>query len=274
MKYTFLLSLIILGLASTANAQSAAYLKIDGVEGEATIKPVPARAVTAPEKATGGSTSGTVTAPGTGPQEASGDYYIKIPDIKGESGAAAPGVEPDEIDVSVTGKSATMPKSVQTGTGSEMKGIDPDEIDFKGDNALTPSLSILLGGGSEEAAGGVNVAVGDVNGLTDTQRSAAAHIILSGLQEEGAPMESLSLNYTKIEMRMKEEVKLFGFIPLSSPTTVEIDESAKIVIQRPWWSFLAFGKSDQEHTESITKALSNVFKSKHDALMSAIQNTR
>ena len=121
---------------------------------------------------------------------------------------------------------------------------------------ITPDFSILLGGGS-----------------SDEGRAKAAEILMQGAQEEGVPVESISLNFEKIEARVNQKVKLFGFIPATAEATVEINAKQEIKVKFPWWAYLARGK-DRSVGERVFTAISNVLKTKHDTVKNAIGNIR
>lgn len=184
---------------------------------------------------------GDVTGDGTDAQEAGADYLLEIDTIKGESkDEKAPGVEPDEIDNKMTDEEAAKKKGnvdynwkVEEGESMEEDDDGPTAVTTKAE-ATMPDFSILLGGGDSDEA--------------QEARNKAAELLLATMQENGGdrPVESLSLNFTKIEMKVHDDAKLFGFIPVSIPATVTIDKENKVSVKFPWWSFLVGGKDEEE----------------------------
>lgn len=236
------------------------------------------------------------------PQEGSTDYLLEIGGVEGEStkggtassaaasqpkgnkgnvdfnwkveeGESAPGVEPDEIDAQDDPQEASTDYLLKLGgvegesTKGNVPGVEPDEIDVATDpEPLTPDFGILLGGGSSSGD--------DEEGLTEEQQSEVAEILLQGLQEQGAPAETLSLNYEKIKTRATQLVKFLGFIPMTISATVEIDAEEQVKVKFPWWSFLVSGKDGDSLGQQIFTSLSNVLKTKHDTVKNAINNVR
>lgn len=190
---------------------------------------------------------------------------------KVEEGESAPGVEPDEIGVMEDPEEASTDYLLKLGgvdgesTKNTVPGVEPEEIDVAvNPQPLTPDFSILLGGGSDS---------GESEALTEAQQSAVAEILLQGMQEQGAPAETMSLNFEKIKTTSKQQVKLLGFIPVNVDVTVEVDAEGEAVVSYPWWGFLAAGKDDSIG-ETILTALSTVLTTKHDTIKNAIGNIR
>lgn len=211
------------------------------------------------------------------------DYYLKLDGVEGESSSSAPAPtrtrlvaepedsredEEDELELEAEddddGEEAEgkveMEWKVEEG---ESATPDEDEVDADSDDEpITPDFSILLGGNDDE---------GDED--DEEAREKAAEILREGLEDDDLPAESVSLNFEKIETKLRQEVRLFGFIPLSAPVTVEIDAEERVTVKFPWWAFLASGK-DESLGEKVFSSISNVLKTKHDALKNAIGNIR
>lgn len=230
-------------------AASDYLLKLDGVDGEtkptrATVEPLPARAVP---------TATTVAPPATGGTEA-GSMYMKIEGVDGES--------KDE-------KKMMLPTQ-QVGTGAKpAPGVEPDEIDYDGDQET--NFAILLQGpstGDDEE----EPEEGDEEKLKGLER--AATVILQHAQESGHAIESISLNFTKIEVKMPKETKLFGVIPMKVQTTVEFDAAEEATVKLPWWAFLTSGVDKGAVGEETKKMLKDTLKAKHDSIKNAIGNVR
>lgn len=202
----------------------------------------PTQSATPPPRAT------PTPSPTETPQEAQVDFYIKIPDIEGDSGDAKP-------------TASSAPDQVNT---KPQEGVEPDEIDYDGgDQPLTPDFSILLGGGSGDDAEG-----------TEASRQAVEEILKQGMDEQSAPTEQISLNYEEIKLSVREEVKVFGVIPVVVTANVEVDGQGRVKVKFPWWAFLASGKDSDEVGDRVFTALSNVLKTRHDTIKNAIQNVR
>lgn len=221
-------------------AASDYLLKLDGVDGETK----PARATTVEPARTPATT---VAPPATGGTEA-GSMYIKIDGVDGESEDGKKG-------------NVDMQWKVEEGEKSAAPGVEPDEIDYDGDSKSATNFGILLGGSdtSDERQKGLD---------------RAEKVILNHATESGVPMESLSLNFTKIEYKYKSDAKLFGFIPMSVLATVEIDETETATVKLPWWSFLVTGVEREEIGRTAKETLSNILKTKHDAVKNAIANVK
>ena len=170
----------------------------------------------------------------------------------------------DEIDVAVE-QTATGGVNVAagdvTGDGAEGEGVEPDEIDFNGKQESNFAILLSSGGSDGDNDGG--------------QRAAEVlEILKDGLDEAGVATEHISLNFEKITTKVKQEVKLFGFIPVQAIATVEIDAEERVKVKFPWWAFLASGKDKAAIGNRIFTSLSNVLKTKHDTIKNSINNVR
>lgn len=185
-----------------------------------------------------------------------------------------PGVEPDEIDYDEEQKAADYFMKFDTIEGESkdtkssaakgnVPGVEPDEIDVAIDEdpqPVMPDFGILLGGDTDDD---------DEEALTPMEE-----LILNGLKEEGAPAETLSLNYEKIKTKVKDDVKLFGLFAMDLTVEVEVNQEGEATVDYPWWSFLVSGKEGDTLGEAIAQVLSNVFKTKHDIMLNAVRNMK
>lgn len=195
-------------------------------------------------------------------QEANTDYLLEIDGVKGESTKGrVPGVEPDEIDLKNADDTSKKKGNVEyewkveEGESAPPPGVEPDELAVPDDaQPITPDFGILLGGSGGD---------GDDEEITPMEE-----LILNGLKEEGAPAETLSLNYDKIKTTSTKTVKLFGFIPVDAEVTVEVDAKGEANVHYPWWAFLASGKDSDSLGEQIVTSLSNVLKNKQSQIES------
>lgn len=267
----FIMGVIALFPASLAFAATDYFLKIDGIKGES----VDTREVDAAVR---------VAAPAGVPAVI--DASITTSDKPSES--AATGVEPDEIDVRVQLDA------------NQMAGVEREEIGVRTD---TPDTSEKKSGGKVEATWkveeGENAVVMDSNELRakeerratnfgillsgggDTEgveggdhRSEMAKIVLAAAQESNMPMESISLNYQKMDVVWNKEVRLFGFVPVTVPAHVEVDSQVQVKVRFPWWTLFASGKNSDAFGQSVADAIADIVESRHDTLMSVIQNIR
>ena len=244
--------------------------------------------VTVTASATLNTTPTTVTAP-------SGDtsitpVFLEIEPIKGES--------PDDAQ---KGGNVEFEWKVEEGEKSQVPGVEPDEIDVADDD-------------SEGAKGGVSVAAGDINGLTEEEKSqflaqVKLHAQIQSEQDlenfakgvllENENMEQISLNFEKISLTHRVKGKLLGFIPISFSQKVEVDtkgDDAGVKVKMPWFTFLmsseikaseletelAEGKDHKDWIEvqsfsaqaETISTISNVLKTKHDTAKNSIGNVR
>ncbi len=281
---TALITLSLIGFAGIAEA--AWYAKFDGVDGSS-AQSQPARAgATA-------TASGTVRAPAPTPepQAAGADYLLEIDGVKGESKsepvpAPTPAASQSKIEAlpikqgAQEGTGAAPANSIKSSPSAPAadKG-HKNEIEILSNSVnpepLMPDMSILLGGGGgDEAAGGVNVASGDVNGLTDEQRTNVAEILKQGLMEEGAPVENVSLNFEKVSVTLTHPLKFLGVFPVQASAQADINAAGEVSVRFPWWAFLASGKDTDALASGVQSALTNVLKTKHDTVKNAIGNIR
>ena len=199
------------------------------------------------------------------PQEASADYFLKIDGVEGES------TESKES-TSTSKHKGKVEYGWKVEEGEALQGVEPDEIDFASSSeSLMTSFGVLLGGSDSDNDGEETE---EEKGQAETHRSEVAKIVLQTLQEDEVPMETLSLNYEEIKASLKHEIKLFGFIPVSTTATVKIDNENKIKVRFPWWAFLASGKDSDNLGQSIFNAISSILETKHDTIKNSISNIR
>lgn len=267
-----------LALLAPLFASAAAYMKFDGVEGESTKAATATLQIGTAQTQTSGEKGGTEDINiGVGELQESRAGDPDRPVVVGTVPNPNASIEPDEIDArAAAGATASGTKKgnveyewkVEEGEkGAPNPGVEPDEIDVADDDEpITPDFGILLGGGPP--------AGGDDGEEAAESRAAIAEILMEGMQEAGAPTESISLNYEKIKAKVVQPVKLFGFIPLSADATIEIDAEQNVKVQFPWWAAFATGKDGETLGQKVFTALSNVLKTKHDTIKNSIGNIR
>lgn len=190
------------------------------------------------------------------------------------------GVEPDEIDFNGESEQATNFGVLLEGGSdeeAEAKSKGKVEVTWKVEEGekLTPvflELDGVPGESDEEAAarandrlrtagpvdgwpaGGVQIAVGDVNGLTNEQKQSflatvkgwaevkseqdLQNFALGVMIHDDRPAETLSLNYEKIKFSHKVPSKFLGIFNSSLPAETEVDHQYRVKVKMPWYSFL------------------------------------
>lgn len=239
----YLLLILALALPTAAGAASDVYLKLDDIDGETTSARETETTSVMPIRAEITTTDADAVTPPDAPQEGRTDALLEIGGVEGES---TKGKVEFEWKVEEGEKSPEAPGATDIAAGAQ---------------PLTPDFSILLGGGSDD----------DENAREG--RAVAAEMLMRGMQEAGAPVEQVALNYEKITTKLRQDVKLFGFIPVQAAVEVDVDAEQRVTVRFPWWAFLASGK-DAGLGERVFTTLSNVLKAKHDTLKNAIQNVR
>jgi hypothetical protein len=131
---------------------------------------------------------------------------------------------------------------------------DTDEPEERGEKGGTEDINIGVG---ELQKGGVSVAAGDVNGLTEEEKqefllTVKTHAqvrseqdlqnFAKGVLVEDANMEEISLNFEKIKTSYRMPAKFLGILNGSLSARTEVDAEGRVKVQYPWYSFL-FKKS-------------------------------
>lgn len=179
------------------------------------------------------------------PSAANTDVYLELDGVGGET-SNKPGVEPDEIDNKMTDEDAAKKKdnvehNWKVEEGQKTPSVEPDEIDVADEAEPTiPGFDILFSGYLDHDDDGDTIPTMDEEVELKVEK-----ILLDEMQAKGVPVESITLNFAKIEMVRSEDLKLFGFIPVSASTTIEIDTAQNVIVSYPWWSFLATGKDEE-----------------------------
>ena len=248
------------------------FLEIEGVKGESKDDPKKGSAAPSETVIDGGTIKGETAKKG-------GNVEFEWKVEEGESGPVRPAIG----DITGDGQSLTPDFSILFGGGDdddcEDGGKDGcgDDRCAKGDNDCDDSdKDGYPNSDNSQRAGGAEHSK-DVfvnNADPAAARAAIAELLLKGAQEAGAPIESLSLNFTKIEMKARQDAKLFGIIPFVVKATVEIDADSRVKVKFPWWSFLVSGTDPDTLGQTISNSVSNVLKTKHDTVKNSIGNIR
>ncbi len=186
-----------------------------------------------------------------GESAAAADYYIKLDGVEGESKESS--------------KKGKVEYSWKVEEGERLTPIFIEIDDIKGESTDTAASANdrLKNAGPVDGwpKGGVSIAVGDVNGLTDEQKQGFLATVKPGEQveneqdlqnfalavmmEKSQPAESLSLNYEKIKFTYRMPAKLLGFIPTSYAAEVDVDKGnnenwdfGKVKVKFPWYAWL------------------------------------
>ncbi len=132
-------------------------------------------------------------------------------------------------------------------------GVEPDEIDYDGDDQpITPDFGILLGGGVDVDDDG------DATDTTEEGLARALEVLTEKARASDAAVEQISLNYEKISTKVRHEVKILGFIPVSTTATVDIDAEGAVDVRFPWWTFIASGADKKALGQRILDTLTSV----------------
>lgn len=245
---------------------NAQYIKFDGVEGEAEAS------ASATTTRTPVDSKGTET-------ETKGHVETEWKVEEGESVDPTPGVEPEEIDyrdedsdddgIETTSNNSGDVSGTTTDTENtsgylkigDIKGeaqentnagIEPDEIDVAVDGGPQESnFAILLSSGNDTEEGEDESASKEMR----EEKREALQMLKEGLEAEDVPTEEVSLNSGKIKTTHKQEVKLFGIIPVEATAEVEVDAQENVTVKFPWWAFLATGKNKDALGDTIFSTL-------------------
>jgi len=152
------------------------------------------------------------------------DYYLKLGGVEGETTTRAT-------------SSPTTSATVQTtSTQSNPEGTSKGKVET-----------------------GLKVEEGtDEERLRGLER--AEQVILENAKASDQSIESISLNFQKITTRVRHEVKVFGFIPVTTTAEVDIDAQEIVKVKFPWWTFLASDKDKDEIGKRVLENLSEVLK--------------
>lgn len=211
-------------------------------------------------------------------------------DAEGPTVRATPITGDPDFDLLPTSGTPTDPQEGRTDAFLEIKGVEGEtakgkvEYEWKveeGESAAPGAANDRLetagpsDGWPGEAKGGVSVAAGDIDGLTDAEKAAflasvRAHAearseqdlenFARGVLLDDPQMEQISLNFEKIEFRYRSSAKLFGFIPVGMSAIITADigaesSSDRIAVKFPWWSFIATNDFDIDgfHSAAVSK---------------------
>lgn len=70
-------------------------------------------------------------------------------------------------------------------------------------------------------------------------------------------IEGVDVSNENVTVKFKEQVRLLGFIPMNMTSHVEVAQDGSVRIERPWYSFLAFGAS-AELSSDMEASIRNV----------------
>lgn len=263
MKTLLLLVLILVPVSFT---HAAAYLKFDGVDGEtkasadtAVQTSIAPTTATAPTRATGSTGASVQTTGATG----AGTTGAVAPQPTNPEPVTPALLEIDGVKGETTKKGKVeMEWKVEEGEKGAPQPGTPRDVSPRPEETM-PDFSILLGGGE---------------GQTDEERmkglERAQAVILEHAHASDQAIEQVSLNFEKITTKVRQEVKLFGFIPVEATAEVDIDTAQQVKVHFPWWAFLATGADSDALGDRVFQTISNVLKTKHDTVKNAISNVR
>lgn len=210
-------------------------------------------------------------------------------------------IEPIEGDSDDESKKVPVEYNWKVEEGEKFQGIEPDEIDAAND---------ALGGGGLK--GGISVAAGDVNGLTEEERQEFLATVKShaevksgqdlenfakGVLLNDAAVDDIAVDEEGVSISYKARGKLFGIIPITFTETVMVNPIGVVKVRFPWFSFLVnedvevgdietdISLSNRELTGTgevwdfsayarTINIISNILKTKHDTAKNSISNVR
>ncbi len=192
------------------------------------------------------------------------DVYLELGGVDGESTKAEASAT-----MEIKPVRAVVPATpVPTGAGPALLEIDtikgesperqmgkpvaPPEDDGE---PLTPDFGILLGGGIDQDDDEDSVP-SKLEGLDQVRQ-----VLVDNAKASDKAIESVSFNYEKISAKVRDDVRIFGFIPATITATVEIDALANAEVSYPWWAIFASGK-DATIGARVVTVLSNALKPK------------
>lgn len=157
--------------------------------------------------------------------------FIKIEGVKGESN--------DD-------KKMEGGKEGRVVLESEFKNGDiPEEDDFE---ILIDS--VLVQGWDPKKKEEVKAAAPQNSEDVDSEEELALFVLAHS--SDDTKMESISLNFTKIEFKYRSDAKLFGIIPSSLAQDVSLQDGV-VSLKNPWYSFLFTGALNLEDIETAAK---------------------
>lgn len=191
--------------------------------------------------------------------------YLKIDDIKGES-TESDGVEPDEIDAPAPESSAKKPKEIVV-VGSKVRGDNvPQLIRDTGEESAAPDSFFDIWIDLGEDRNTAPDSFFDIFTDLGEDRNAAPDSffdIFVDVSEEDLHLQAVSIAQTdenveevkvledRVRVDLKEEVRLFGIIPIRTTKTIVVDTTdpgsdSRVKVQFPWWHVFTTGGGDPE----------------------------
>lgn len=250
MKTIFWGAFALAALLSASTVNAAVYMEYEGVKGETSAQSSATLQLQAQTSAT---TSTTSSAAASGSASSSASGAVRAPESEEEAkkkGNVEYGWKVEE------GEKAMAPEVEREMKESGEKG-GTEDINIGVGEAMGKTNKVDAISIKQSMKGGISVAAGDVNGLTEEEKQqflarVQEHAEVQSEQDlqnfakgvlvENAAMEEISLNFDKIKVKYRATGKLFGFIPLSFSQDVEVDtegdDVGKVKVKMPWFSFL------------------------------------
>lgn len=273
MKHLLLAAVLAVALAAPAHA--AYYLKVEGVEGESSATASVSTQVAATSSVSTGSSTSTMH---------------KVDAIKIEARVSPSGTTV-EVPVRAVEASPAIVQYNETDLDF-LTGVSVKRGDTTADVEITVDGATVRGWDPKVKQEITAAAKASVR--TDAELA----VLAAATAASDTAVESISLNFSKIEWNYRTQGRLFGFlsVPLRKTITVELNPvaSERVKIKYPWYAFLTSvdvpqedlttdvdaevrGEADLASFEAqarVFTAVSNVLKTKHDTAKNSINNVR
>lgn len=169
--------------------------------------------------------------------------FIKIDGVKGES---SDDKAPAFIKIDgVKGESSDDKKGSAEGSTDVAMGDKPTQSDF----SIMIDSSLFRGWDPEKKEEVVGIAPKTAAAVSNEEELA---LFVAAQSSDDPQMESISLNYTKIEFKYRSDAKLFGLIPSSLLQDVSLEGGA-VNLKKPWYAFLFTGAIDLEDIQAAVE---------------------
>lgn len=151
----------------------------------------------------------------------------------------------------------TTTTSTTTSTGSSSNGTSNAGVDVNADAtaALNSSLGSFLVTHERGFANSSDNSSTNADITSEGQVHSAADFksYVSQMVQGDANFESTNVDSNGLDMKYSQSARFLGFIPGHLKTLVHVDDSGKVSVQYPWYSFLA-SSNDRRALETALQA--------------------
>lgn len=109
----------------------------------------------------------------------------------------------------------------------------------EGQASAGATFRLMRGDAAVESSSANTISASSVSTESDVEAYAA-----STLRTNDA-LESVDVTGENVSVSFKEQVRLFGFIPMDMTSRIEVASDGTVRIERPWYSFLTAGASTE-----------------------------